>query len=79
MEHGIPYLLRKNGMWYGHNSCGYTARAELAELYTKEYAESHASNHDGVTAVPATDVIKSAEHVQEYIDRLEAIKAALSA
>jgi hypothetical protein len=72
MEHGTPYLLKKNGMWYGHNSCGYTNRAELAELYTKEYAERHASNCDEVIAVPVTDVIKSVEHVQEYIDRLEA-------
>jgi hypothetical protein len=73
----IPYLLRKNGMWYAHNDCGYTGRAELAELYTKEYAENTTKHHDDITAVPVTDIINSVEHVQEYIDRLEAIKLAI--
>ena len=58
----IPYLLRKNGMWYAHNDCGYTARAELAELYTKERAERSAAHCEEITAVPLTDIIKSAEH-----------------
>lgn len=76
----MPYLLRKNGMWYAHNSCGYTARAELAELYTKERAESYARMSSGeVSAVPLNEVINSVEHIQEYIDRLEAMKEALMA
>jgi hypothetical protein len=73
----MPYLLRKHGMWYAHNSCGYTNRAELAELYTKEYAERHAESCDEVTAIPVNQVIESAEDVEPYITRLEVIRDAL--
>lgn len=73
----MPYLIRKNGMYYAHNDCGYTARAELAEIYTKERAERSAIHCDEITAVPLNDIIKSVEHIQEYIDRLEVMKAAL--
>lgn len=73
----MPYLLRKGGMWYAHNSSGYTARAELAELYTKEYAESYANNHDEVSAVPLNEIIKSADQLNPYIERIKAMHDAL--
>lgn len=73
----VPYLISKNGMWYAHNSTGYVARAEMAELYTEQDAKSHANQCDEVRAVPVTDILKSAEDLQEYIDRLEAAKQAI--
>jgi len=74
----MPCLLRKNGMWYAHNNCGYTARAELAEIYTKEYADSHASQCEEVSAVPLNEIIKSAEQLDPYLERMQAMRDALS-
>jgi len=75
---GMPYLLKKSGFYYAHNSSGYTQRAELAEIYTKSYAEKHADNHEEVTAVPVSDAIKSADHINGYIERLEEMRNALN-
>jgi hypothetical protein len=80
MKQEMPYLLRKNGMWYAHNNAGYTARAELAEIYTKEKATKYAEQSGGeVAAVPLNEIIKSAKDVQAYIDRLEIMRDALAA
>jgi hypothetical protein len=73
----MPYLLRKCGMWYAHNSSGYTARAELAELYTKEYAESHANHHEKVSAIPLNEIIFSADRLDPFIERMQAMQEAL--
>lgn len=74
----VPYVLNKNGMYYAHNSAGYVSRVLLAELYTKEYAESHASHCDEVRAIPVTELLTGVDEVQEYIDRLEEMKLALT-
>ena len=74
-----PYVLRKNGMWYGHNSCGYVSRVEMAELYTEEYAKRHAAHCDDIQAIPVIDMLPSPEHVQQFIDRLEVMKEAAEA
>ena len=73
----MPYLLRKNGMWYAHNNCGYTARAELAEIYTKQAAESHAKQCEEVSAIPLNEVIKSACNIEPYLERLKTMHSAL--
>jgi hypothetical protein len=76
---GTPYVIQKNGMYYAHNSAGYVSRVLLAELYTKEYAESHCKQSQECRAFPVTELLTSAEEVQEYIDRLEAMKRAMIA
>lgn len=75
----VPYILEKHGMYYAHNSSGYVHRVLLAELYTKEYAEQHARQCDEVRARPITDFLSDPDDVQEYIDRLEAMRDALIA
>ena len=77
MEHGIPYVIRKNGMYYAHNSCGYVSRVLLAELYTEEYAKNHADQCDECYAVPITECLTGPEEVQEYIDRIEVMLEAM--
>lgn len=79
LEHGAPYVLQKNGMYYAHRSCGYVSRVLLAELYTKEYAESYEKQCEEVRAIPVTDLLTGADEVQEYIDRLEVMKEAMLA
>ena len=71
IEMEVPYLIRKSGMYYGHNSCGYVNRALMAELYTKEYAENHASHCDECQAVPLTDALTDADEVEKYLHRIE--------
>lgn len=73
-----PYLIKKEGMWYAHNSRGYVARAELAELYSEEYAKSHANAHEGCLAVPVSELFNSVEALDEYIDRLQTIREFLT-
>lgn len=77
MTSEMPYLLRKNGMWYAHNDCGYTARAELAEIYTKEHAIKYASHCDEVSAVPLDSVISDPDALTPYIYRMRKMQAAL--
>lgn len=70
----IPYVITKDGMYYAHDSRGYVHRVLLAELYTKEYAESHAKMCDECRAIPITDLLADADEVQNYIDRLEVMR-----
>lgn len=69
-----PFVLKKNGMYYAHNSDGYVHRVLMAELYTEEYAKRHASHCEEVQAIPIIDLITGPEEVQEYIDRLEVMR-----
>ena len=78
LEHGTPYVLQKQGMYYAHNSRGYVSRVLLAELYTKEYAENYARQCEDVRAIPVTELLTGPDEVQEYIDRLLVMKAACS-
>lgn len=75
----VPYVLKKNGMYYAHNSCGYVSRVLLAELYTEEYAENHAKHTDECQAIPITELLSGTEEVEEYIIRLEAMSEAMAA
>jgi len=77
LENGTPYVIQKSGMYYAHGNKGYVSRVLLAELYTKEYAESHCKTVEECRAIPVTDLITDAEEVQEYIDRLLVRKAEL--
>ncbi|RCX32112.1 hypothetical protein [Thioalbus denitrificans] len=79
MKMEIPYVLKKNGMYYAHNSAGYVHRVLMAELYTEEYAKSHASRSDDVQAIPITDLINGPDEVQDYIDRLEVMRDVMRA
>ena len=79
LEHGVPYVLQKSGMYYAHNSSGYVSRVFLAELFTKGYAENYANKHDEIRAVAVTELLTGPEEVQEYIDRLQVMKSALTA
>jgi hypothetical protein len=67
----IPYVIKKNGMYYGHNSCGYVSRVLLAELYDEIYAKNHEAHCEECKAIPITDLLTGPEEVQEYIDRME--------
>jgi hypothetical protein len=74
----VPYVLIEAGMFYAHNSRGYVHRVEIAEIYTKEYAESHARSCSGkVVAKPVTDFIKDTHGIDSIIERLEAIRSAV--
>jgi len=75
----MPYLIKKNGSFYAHESAGYTARPELAELYTKQYAQSHADAHNEVQAVAVNEVFGNADQLIEYIERMQAMVDALKA
>ena len=70
----VPYVLKKQGMYYAHNGAGYVARALNAELYSEEYANRYAKNHEEVTAHPINEVLRDSDEVQEYIDRLESMR-----
>jgi hypothetical protein len=69
-----PYVLKKNGMYYAHNSCGYVHRVLLAELYTEEYAKRHAEGCDECEAIPVTECLTGPDEVQEYIERMEVMR-----
>ena len=66
----VPYVLKKNGMYYAHNDCGYVSRVLLAEIYDEEYAKKHANGCEEVQAIPLTECIESSDEIQEYIDRI---------
>lgn len=66
----MPYLLRKNGMWYSLNSCGYTARAELAELYSEQEAKEHAAGSPEVHAIPLCEAITNVDRLKEHHHRI---------
>lgn len=76
-EHGVPYVLKKNGMYYAHNSAGYVHRVLMAELYTEDYAKRHASHCDDTQAIPVIDLLTGPDEVQEYIDRLVVMRDAM--
>jgi len=71
-----PYVLKKNGMYYAHNSCGYVSRVLMAELYDKAYAVSYAKRCEEVQAIPVTKLLTGVDEIQEYIDRMEVMKQA---
>lgn len=73
----IPYVLKKNGLYYAHNSSGYVSRVFLAELFEENYAKRYAKNHDEIDAIPITELLTDAEEVQEYIDRLIVMRDAM--
>ena len=79
MKMATPYVLRKSGMYYAHNNCGYVSRVLLAELYDEDYAKNYAEGHDEIDAVPVTELLTGAEEVQEYIDRMEEMRDAMTA
>lgn len=69
-----PYFIKKSGMYYADNYCGYTQRSELAGIYTKEEAEE-VCNHprSECVAIKASDIV-SKEEAQHCIDKLAAIR-----
>ncbi len=69
-----PYVIKKNGMYYAHNSCGYVSRVIMAELYDKDYAIAQEKMCKELQAIPITDCLMGAEEVQAYIDRLEVMR-----
>lgn len=73
---GMPYVLIKHGMYYGHNNCGYVGRIEMAEIYNKGYAQDYAEGHDNVIAVPVSDYLNP-DSLCEYVIRMEAMRDAL--
>lgn len=74
----IPYVIRKNGMYYAHDSCGYVNNVMNAELYTKTYAEQHCSHGPEYQAIPVTDLISSTKHIDETMERLQAMRRAIA-
>ena len=64
------YVLKKNGMYYAHNSCGYVNRVINAEIYNEDYAKKYAKRNQEIQAIPITELLTCAQEVQEYIDRL---------
>ena len=76
-DKGKVFLLKKHGMYYAHNSCGYVDSYRLAEVYTEEDAKLSASQSSGeVMAIDATSVARINE-IDETIERLEKIRNAL--
>ena len=56
----MKYLLRKGGYYYRPNSAGYTDSITHAGIFDEDYAISHEKGCDEVTAVPVTEIAKSA-------------------
>lgn len=53
----MKYLLKKDGLYYRPESCGYTRFAFMAGLFDEDYAKSHAScTHGEVKAVPISQL-----------------------
>lgn len=75
----MPYVLKKHGMYYAHNNCGYVSRVELAEIYTKDYAIQYAENHEDIYAIPVSELITDARGLSEYVERIEAMRDAIIA
>jgi hypothetical protein len=74
-----PYLIRKSGMFYAVNSCGYVSSPLLAELFTKEKAMSEQEcTHGDCQAVPITEMGITVEQIDRHIDRLNAIRDCIS-
>ena len=77
------YLIKKNGSFYAYGSAGYTARPECAEIYTKKYAESHADAHseafDKIQAVALNEVIRNANQLIPYLERMQKMVDVLKA
>lgn len=78
MSKAIPYVLKKHGLYYAHNSSGYVSSVFLAELYDEQHAKNSEQRCEEVTAIPVTELWPAPEQVQEYIDRLEAMRDALT-
>jgi hypothetical protein len=71
------YVLKKNGMYYAHDNCGYVNRVLMAEIYTKKYAKNYAKNHDEIDAIPIDELI-SIEELDPYLERIKKMKKALN-
>lgn len=63
------FLIRKDGMWYAHNSCGYVSRVELAEVYTREQAEARTHDVEGAYMVALEGAINM-DSLHNTINRL---------
>lgn len=63
------YLIRKGGMYYGHDNCGYVSSPFLAEIYSKDEADSHAKRCDELSVVPVSDVVNLTE-LSEHMQRM---------
>ena len=78
MKNGdMPYVLKKHGMYYAHNNCGYVSRVELAEIYTESYAVQYAENHEDIYAIPISELIKDHKSLNAYIERITTMQDAL--
>ena len=77
LDREMPYVIRKAGYFYRHNSAGYCSSVFEAELYTKEYAENHAERDDEISVSPVTDWFNDYE--KECFERIDEMKAALEA
>ena len=69
-----PYVLKKSGMYYAHNNCGYVGRVLLAELYTEQYAKNYIKGRDDIQAIPISECLTGSEEVQNYLDRMEVMR-----
>ena len=72
-----PYVLKKNGMYYAHNSCGYVSRVLMAELYDKDYALKQEKQCEEIQAIPVTELLTGAKEVQAYINRMQVMVEAM--
>lgn len=70
-----PYLIKKRDLYYRDDCCGYTQEAEMAGIYTKEFAMNHCDPSEGIRALRAIHVM-SEERVQHCIDKLTIIRDA---
>lgn len=63
------YLLKRNGLWYRPDACGYTSIISCAGRYTKDEAEDHC-RASGVTAHSVSSLVDETEIRREEL-RLE--------
>lgn len=67
-----PWAIRKNGYFYRENWCGYTSSHADAGRYSREEAEQHAENTEGVTAHPFSDFVTSTHPVHLALTHITA-------
>ena len=68
------YLIMKRGMYYAHNSCGYTSRVLLAGLYSEKYAKEQATQCDRLTAVEFNSSLIKLPELNKYLETINSMK-----
>jgi len=54
----MKYLIKKNGMFYRRNACGYTDFISHAGVFDEDYAKISANSCDELSIMPVSEISK---------------------